>query len=77
MVYPYRREIRPVAPEQVGEHVDREFEKIERSMSSLITNKTVPTSTSSGIRGEVCWDTNFIYVCTAENTWKRTALATW
>ena len=32
------------------------------------------TSTSAGTAGQVCWDTNYIYVCTAVNTWKRVAL---
>lgn len=36
-----------------------------------------PTSTSAGQAGTITWDTNFLYVCTATNTWKRTALSTW
>jgi hypothetical protein len=32
------------------------------------------TSTSAGTAGQVCWDTNYVYVCTATNTWKRVAL---
>jgi len=32
------------------------------------------TSTSAGTAGQVCWDANYIYVCTATNTWKRVAL---
>jgi hypothetical protein len=32
------------------------------------------TSTSPGTAGQVCWDVNYIYVCTATNTWKRAAL---
>ena len=35
---------------------------------------TTKTSTSTGTVGQVCWDTNYIYVCTATNTWKRAAL---
>jgi hypothetical protein len=77
MTYPYRREIRPAYPEQLGEHVDRELEKVERFANSIIVNKTPPTSSSTGIRGEVCWDTNYIYICIAENTWKRAPIATW
>lgn len=33
------------------------------------------TSTSPGKQGSMCWDANFIYICTATNTWKRTALS--
>ena len=24
--------------------------------------------------GQICWDANYIYVCTATNTWKRSPL---
>jgi hypothetical protein len=38
---------------------------------------TVPaTSSDTGSEGQVSWDSNYIYVCTATNTWKRAALAT-
>ncbi len=33
-----------------------------------------PTSSGSGAAGEICWDANYIYICTASNTWKRAAL---
>jgi hypothetical protein len=29
------------------------------------------------IAGTETWDTNFIYVCIAKNTWKRAPLASW
>jgi hypothetical protein len=32
------------------------------------------TSTSAGTAGQVAWDANYIYICTATNTWKRVAL---
>ena len=34
------------------------------------------TGTSTGAAGAICWDSNYIYVCTATNTWKRVALST-
>jgi hypothetical protein len=40
-------------------------------LSSPVQTKT---STSTGTAGQVCWDANYIYVCTATNTWKRVAL---
>ena len=33
------------------------------------------TGTSDGAAGSICWDSNYIYVCTALNTWKRVALS--
>jgi hypothetical protein len=35
-LYPYKREIRPALQESLGEHADREFEKIERAIGSVI-----------------------------------------
>jgi hypothetical protein len=33
------------------------------------------TGTSSGAAGDICWDSNYIYVCTASNVWKRAVLS--
>ena len=38
----------------------------------------VPASASAtGSEGQISWDASYIYVCTATNTWKRVAIATW
>ena len=31
-------------------------------------------SNAAGVTGQICWDANYIYVCTAPNTWKRSQL---
>lgn len=36
-----------------------------------------PASTSYGIRGDICADDTYIYVCTDHFTWKRVALSTY
>ena len=36
--------------------------------------QSTKTSTSTGTTGQIAWDANYIYVCTAANTWKRIAL---
>jgi len=41
------------------------------------TARTPASASATGATGEICWDANYIYVCTAANTWKRTAIATW
>lgn len=41
------------------------------------TAKTPASATAAGTAGEICWDTSYVYVCTATNTWKRSALSTW
>ena len=44
---------------------------------TIATSKTPASATDTGTTGEVAWDANYIYVCTATNTWVRAALATW
>ena len=39
---------------------------------------TAPASTAaSGTAGQAAYDTDYLYVCTATNTWKRLTLADW
>jgi len=40
------------------------------------TTQTPASSSASGTTGEIAWDTSYIYVCVATNTWKRVALST-
>lgn len=35
------------------------------------------TASSAGAVGQVAWDADYFYVCTAADTWKRVAIATW
>ena len=39
--------------------------------------QTPASATAAGNQGEIAWDANFVYVCTATNTWRRAALSTW
>ena len=44
----------------------------------LAALNTAPSSAAAtGTLGEVRWDASYMYVCTATNTWKRSAIATW
>jgi hypothetical protein len=43
----------------------------------IITAETPASATAAGAVGTICWDSSYIYVCTATNTWKRAALSTW
>ena len=46
--------------------------------ASKVNFGTAPASASStGEAGDVIWTADYIYVCTATNTWKRVAIATW
>jgi hypothetical protein len=41
------------------------------------TERTITNATDPGVKGTICWDANYIYVCVATDTWKRVAIATW
>lgn len=43
----------------------------------LRTSKTPASAAATGNAGEICWDTGFLYVCTATNSWERVAVAAW
>ena len=39
------------------------------------TSKTPANANDTGSAGEICWDSSFLYICTATNTWTRIALS--
>jgi hypothetical protein len=48
------------------------------SIAGTIADVAAPASaTSAGIAGQIATDASYIYVCTATNTWKRVAIASW
>jgi hypothetical protein len=44
---------------------------------TVVTPKTPSSSTDTGTAGEIAWDANYVYVCVANNTWKRSAISSW
>lgn len=38
------------------------------------SNLTTQTGASDGLPGQICWDADYMYVCTSTNVWKRVAL---
>jgi len=43
----------------------------------LRTAKTPDGPSDTGNQGDIGWDSSYIYVCVATDTWKRTVLSTW
>lgn len=43
---------------------------------TIETSLTPANSSAPGTPGQIQWDTSYIYICTAANTWKRAALTT-
>ena len=45
---------------------------------TLVIGSGSPASaTATGTAGQIQFDANYIYICTATNTWKRVAISTW
>lgn len=52
--------------------------KITASGGVSVGNVTPPTTaTSGGAAGDIRFDSNYVYVCIATNTWRRAPLASW
>jgi hypothetical protein len=50
---------------------------ISASGLTVTSSYTPSSATSTGVAGQITWDANYVYVCTAANTWRRATLATW
>ena len=40
-------------------------------------NSTPASASATGTAGTIVYDTSYLYVCIATDTWKRVAIATW
>jgi homoaconitase/3-isopropylmalate dehydratase large subunit len=43
----------------------------------VTTIRTPASAAATGLKGEICWDSGYLYICVATNTWQRVATATW
>ncbi len=43
----------------------------------IVSSKTPLSASASGDTGQICWDSNYIYVCVNSDIWKRSPLSTW
>lgn len=50
---------------------------VNDSSIRIRTANTPATAAATGSTGQIAWDSNYVYVCVATNTWKRAALSTW
>lgn len=61
-----------------GTTIDKKVMVVNSTAVTLSTILQTPQSTkansSIGTVGQICWDSNYIYVCTNTNTWKRATL---
>jgi len=42
-----------------------------------LATKTPSSASDTGTAGTIAWDADYIYICTATDTWKRVAISTW
>jgi hypothetical protein len=61
----------------IGTTSPTEVLDIDADAIRLRDSQTPASATATGTAGMICWDTNYVYVCVATNTWKRSALSTW
>jgi len=61
----------------LGTSAPSEVLDIDSNAIRLRTEQTPASASASGQKGKICWDSGFVYVCTATDTWKRAALSSW
>lgn len=47
------------------------------SANLIVSNTTPANSSSTGLAGTISYDSSYIYICVANNTWKRANLTSW
>lgn len=41
----------------------------------VMTDRTPSGPTDTGLKGELCWDKDWLYICVDDNGWKRVAIS--
>lgn len=47
------------------------------SANIIVSNSVPANSTSNGLPGTIRYDSDNVYICVANNTWKKAALSSW
>lgn len=61
----------------IGDSILAESDLIADSFAVTDLNTAPSSASDTGTKGEIRYTADYMYVCTATNTWKRTALTTW
>jgi|SRR6185437_11260243 len=51
--------------------------QVVATKARITTSQTPATSGAAGTQGDFAWDASYFYICTATNTWRRVAHASW
>ncbi len=70
-----------IANDGTGDSLRDAFDKCNDNFTELYNgatpNSTPASASATGVAGNIVWDSGYIYVCVATNTWKRVAIASW
>jgi len=61
----------------VGEGTNSTANSCKLAGTAIIDTKTPSSASDTGTTGMIAWDASYVYICTATDTWKRSAIATW
>ena len=61
----------------IGTTAPTELLDIDSDTIRIRTSKTPASASATCDQGEVVWDSSYIYICTATDTWKRASISTW
>jgi hypothetical protein len=68
----------PLKADRVGKYLKfNATTGVPEAAEALASSGTPASATATGITGTINWDSSYIYICTATNTWKRTSIASW
>ena len=73
-----------VANDKTGDQLRTAFTKINDNFTEIygypltsISSGTPASSTATGTKGEVKYDSSYVYICIATNSWIRIARVSW
>lgn len=71
----------PQTPPTENKELYEQLEYLYKAVRILATTYpaagTPATTTSPGVAGQITYDTSYLYICIATNTWRRIAHAVW
>ena len=47
------------------------FVQVVGTTLNITDSRTPSSSSDTGTKGEICWDSDYLYVCWDSNSWKR------
>jgi len=70
-------EVKRIASQTIGLGSNDVLDMDAGNNEFRLRDKTPASAGAAGTIGEICWDTSYVYVCIATDTWKRVAIDTW